>query len=65
MSMPGFTYLGIIHRKTREVASLWPILVKPEKASLSPIKVNITIHPILQHGKMRLTVEQRLAQSHH
>ena len=38
-------HLGIIHRKSRESGSLWPMLSKPEKISLAPDEVLVGQSP--------------------
>lgn len=37
------TYLGIIQRRIRFAVSLWPMLAKPEKNSLNPMKKTMSI----------------------
>ena len=39
-SIISFTYFGMIHRKTRLIASLWPMWPKSEKYSFNPALVS-------------------------
>lgn len=58
-------YLGIIQRKIRSIRALWPMLSKPEKASVNPLRRRmLAIRSSIANANTIHTIENRLADSH-